>query len=731
MENRWRARAAFLVVATVMVVVAGAGSTHATMMTYDTGLHLIVVPPGVTQMTFDLYGAQGSGGNAVSSGGLGGRTAATLDVTPGVTLQLNVGGAGNNGVHPGYNGGGNHGPSTGGGVGGGATDLRLNDGTTKLLVAGGGGGGGADSLGVIGGNGGPGGGMTSPDGAGSDGTAHGLALGGGGGGGGSDAAGGMGGAGGAGAFSGSPGSDGALGQGGQGGDGFAFGGGGGGGGLYGGGGGGGGGGTTGNAPGGGGGGGSSFGPVGTTFEIGVQSGDGSAVVTYTSGSTTTTTTGATTTTTGATTTTTGATTTTTGATTTTTSTTVPSSGLTFSFAVHVDDCVAGATPQLCTPIPTVPLPTDGVLKVEFESANGQCSNVIAHLLVDGVERFVSGALPPGEGTGMQDLGPVAVGGHAVGVQAEGVVGGCNAGSLASWGGTLMLTVTGITATDGAIAAPGEAVHVSTVVNASPAPAAIDASYTRPADATGLATLVAATYYPPDPITPPDPIIPPNPIIGSVGFVDLRLVGGGAGDVVQARFAPPDPILPTDLQQLFFFDGTTWSPVLGSDAAPPAYVGGSGFTISFTDTSTPKVTALGGTVFAFVATPLSGCAATPVGATFASLACRFADLTTETQSESALGALGPKLLAALGKATTHGKSAQDQCASGKTKPAKAQLKQVVKQLAQYGHRLKSHAARKIPESVRTPLAQTADGIGTDAKTLRGALHCPADAAPAGG
>jgi hypothetical protein len=35
--------------------------------------------------------------------------------------------------------------------------------------------------------------------------------------------------------------------------------------------------------------------------------------------------------------------------------------------------------------------------------------------------------------------------------------------------------------------------------------------------------------------------------------------------------------------------------------------------------------------------------------------------------------------------------------------------------------------KISESVREPLAQTADGIGADAKTLRGALHCPADAA----
>jgi hypothetical protein len=53
--------------------------------------------------------------------------------------------------------------------------------------------------------------------------------------------------------------------------------------------------------------------------------------------------------------------------------------------------------------------------------------------------------------------------------------------------------------------------------------------------------------------------------------------------------------------------------------------------------------------------------------------------------------------------------------------------VARQLIQYSHRLRSHAARKkIPEAVREPLAQTADGIGADAKKLRSALRCPDDA-----
>src|SRR5512147_2366334 len=136
----WRGRVAFLVVTTVTaagIVVTGAEPSQATTATYGTGFYLIAVPPAVTQMTFDLYGAQGGGGGAASSGGLGGRATVTLDVTPGATLQLNVGGAGDNGVSPGYNGGGGHSPNKGGGNGGGATDLRLNDGTTKLLVAGG------------------------------------------------------------------------------------------------------------------------------------------------------------------------------------------------------------------------------------------------------------------------------------------------------------------------------------------------------------------------------------------------------------------------------------------------------------------------------------------------------------------------------------------------------------------------------------------------------------------
>ena len=237
-----------------------------------------VVPAGICTVEVDAFGAQGTAGYTPSwpppSGGKGAEAKAALTVTPGETLQVNVGG------RSGFNGGGPGGRGEAGGAGGGASDVtRDPSGTpTRLIVAGGGGGGAAGA----GGQGGPGGD------AGQTGTA-GTNWAGTGGGGGTATGGGTGGAGGNGAsYAGGAGSDGSLGVGGAGGDGgpngggyYGGGGGGGGGGYYGGGGGGGGDGS----PsliffGAGGGGGSSYGPAGTTFTSGAQSGDGQVTISY-------------------------------------------------------------------------------------------------------------------------------------------------------------------------------------------------------------------------------------------------------------------------------------------------------------------------------------------------------------------------------------------------------------------------------------------------------------------
>ena len=248
---------------------------------YTGGPQTFTVPPGVTSATFDLFGAQGQTkqtGQYGGVGGEGGEATDTLTVTPGTTYQVNVGGSGSSGGSNGGAIGGNDGIYYEGdiaGTGGGATDIRtaadaLSD---RVLVAGGGGG--AGDVGASGGNGGH---VGNPGGDGGNGYANG-------GGGGTSVAGGAGGSGTAYGVSGAAGQAGlggagantnslpAIGySGGGGGGGGWFGGGGGAGCVFGG-----------YCVGAGGGGGSSTGPNGTTFQTGVQSGDGQAVITYTGG----------------------------------------------------------------------------------------------------------------------------------------------------------------------------------------------------------------------------------------------------------------------------------------------------------------------------------------------------------------------------------------------------------------------------------------------------------------
>lgn len=145
------------------------------------------------------------------------------------------------------------------------------------------------------------------------------------------------------------------------------------------------------------------------------------------------------------------------------------------------------------------------------------------------------------------------------------------------------------------------------------------------------------------------------------------------------------------------------------------------------TTSPTSTTTSTTVTTTSTTLATDCAGIPSGPTFASILCRLVALRTATAGPAELGSLRPKLDQPLGKAVDRTQTADDSCAQSDAKHARQRLKQVIRQLIQYSHRLRSHAARKIPESVREPLAQTADGIGGDAKKLRGALHCPADAA----
>lgn len=118
-----------------------------------------IVPEGVSEIRVTLNGASGgTNGAGNAQGGLGARVVSKIDVTPGETLGVYVGGVGAPGALGGWNGGGNSRTDTTaarrGGSGGGATDIRRGTELTDRLVAAGGGGGGGYGSGVGGGSGG-------------------------------------------------------------------------------------------------------------------------------------------------------------------------------------------------------------------------------------------------------------------------------------------------------------------------------------------------------------------------------------------------------------------------------------------------------------------------------------------------------------------------------------------------------------------------------------------------
>jgi len=118
------------------ITLTGSGVTSPQKFSYTHGSQTFVVPLGVTQITVTAVGARGSGpSGGEDDGGFGEVVVATLPVTSGTSLDVEVGGAGNS-IFGGYNGG-----ATGAGIGGGASDIRTTaaDLTTRLIVAGGGG----------------------------------------------------------------------------------------------------------------------------------------------------------------------------------------------------------------------------------------------------------------------------------------------------------------------------------------------------------------------------------------------------------------------------------------------------------------------------------------------------------------------------------------------------------------------------------------------------------------
>ncbi|MGH9153314.1 MAG: glycine-rich protein [Acidimicrobiales bacterium] len=144
-----------------MIAPSPAAAAGAVLFEYTGAPQRWTVPTDVTSIQIDAYGARGAG----IYPGFGGRTTATLAVTPGQVLEVRAGGEGVGGT-AGYNGGGTRGWGGSGLAGGGASDVR---GSTfslgERLVVAGGGGGSPTGVTSYAGQGGAGGGVVGQDGA--------------------------------------------------------------------------------------------------------------------------------------------------------------------------------------------------------------------------------------------------------------------------------------------------------------------------------------------------------------------------------------------------------------------------------------------------------------------------------------------------------------------------------------------------------------------------------------
>ncbi|MHC9291186.1 hypothetical protein ACRCUN_01905 [Mycobacterium sp. LTG2003] len=116
---------------------------------------------------------------------------------------------------------------------------------------------------------------------------------------------------------------------------------------------------------------------------------------------------------------------------------VPSTAESWTRGIAIEPCERPWT-QMCTTVPTWDADVQERMKIQVTADPTHCSDIIAHVLVDDRE-VMSERLGPGDSTTPYEM---PFGHHTIGVQAEGVDGGCNDGYLAAWGGTLRVWTLG-------------------------------------------------------------------------------------------------------------------------------------------------------------------------------------------------------------------------------------------------------------------------------------------------
>ncbi|MDA1277237.1 MAG: Ig-like domain-containing protein [Verrucomicrobia bacterium] len=131
-------------------------------------------------------------------------------------------------------------------------------------------------------------------------------------------------------------------------------------------------------------------------------------------------------------------------------------------------------------------------------------------------------------------------------------------------------------------------------------AGLSASFTKTGDSWSYATVTTAVYT-------------SNPVAGTAidtggGIVDLQIISAGASDTATVKFYYGDAVTgAAEIALLLrYYDGSAWVNLLSSGGATPikdttddldSTVSGGRFTVVFNNTSTPKITELGGTFIA--------------------------------------------------------------------------------------------------------------------------------------
>ncbi len=106
------------------------------------------------------------------------------------------------------------------------------------------------------------------------------------------------------------------------------------------------------------------------------------------------------------------------------------------FVTHPVTVTCTSAGQVCDNAYQVSATTSTVLTLEFTRSDTSCAPFSVELLVDGNHVASSAVLATNESSGTFDAGPVAPGDHLVELRATGVDGGCDQGTLPSWGGRL-------------------------------------------------------------------------------------------------------------------------------------------------------------------------------------------------------------------------------------------------------------------------------------------------------